>query len=164
MDPLLARALVNIAGAGPGRTILDPMCGTGGLLAEASLVGARAIGLDAQAKMATGAIQNLQSISPDGDWGVVRGDAASPPIADDAVDAIVFDAPYERQSAVAGQSLAELVAETLAACRELAPRVVLVADRLWVDPARAAGWTVETILRRRVHRSLVRHIHVLTSE
>jgi tRNA (guanine10-N2)-dimethyltransferase len=32
MDPLLARALVNIAGAAPGRTILDPMCGTGGVL------------------------------------------------------------------------------------------------------------------------------------
>jgi tRNA (guanine10-N2)-dimethyltransferase len=161
MDPMLARALVTIAGAGPGQTLLDPMCGTGGLLAEAALVGSRTLGLDAQEKMVTGASENLRSISPTGDWAIVRGDAARPPLADDAVDAIVFDAPYERQSAVAGQSLDDLVVETLAACRALAPRVVLVADRLFTDAARAAGWTVETIARRRVHRSLVRHVHVL---
>jgi len=164
MDPMLARALVNVAGAAPGRTVLDPMCGTGGLLAEASLVGARAIGLDAHEKMTVGARENLRSIVPSGDWSILRGDAARPPLSADTVDAIVFDAPYERQSAVAGQGLDELVADTLAACRTLAPRVVLVADRPWIDPARTAGWAVRTVLRRRVHGSLVRHVHVLDED
>ena len=59
MDPLLARAITNIAGAGPGRTIVDPMCGTGGLLVEAGLAGSRVVGIDAQAKMVDGARKNL---------------------------------------------------------------------------------------------------------
>ena len=59
MDPLFARAIANIAGAGSGKTIVDPMCGTGGLLVEGGLVGSRVVGIDAQAKMAEGARTNL---------------------------------------------------------------------------------------------------------
>jgi len=43
----------------------------------------------------------------------------------------------------------------------VAPRCVLMADRSWEDAARAAGWTVDSRFERRVHRSLVRHVHVL---
>jgi tRNA (guanine10-N2)-dimethyltransferase len=60
MDPLLARAVANLAGARAGATVLDPMCGTGGVLVEAGLVGADVIGTDAQAKMARGARENLR--------------------------------------------------------------------------------------------------------
>ena len=62
MDPILARALVNVAGARPGATLLDPMCGTGGLLLEGALVGARVVGVDAQAKMAAGTRRNLRGL------------------------------------------------------------------------------------------------------
>ncbi|PSP26037.1 TIGR01177 family methyltransferase [Halobacteriales archaeon QH_10_67_22] len=106
MDPLLARALVNIAGARPGHRVLDPMCGTGGTLVEAGLVGARVVGADAQAKMVDGARENLA----------------------DALGEAAFDL-----------------------CR----------DRPWADAARAAGWTVDGQFRRRVHRSLDRHVLVL---
>lgn len=164
MDPLLARALVNIAGARPGATVIDPMCGTGGLLLEAALVGARAIGTDAQRKMADGARTNLSAAAPDVPWLVCRGDARRPPLPDDIADAVVFDAPYERQSAVAGGSLDSLVTGALDAAGSLAPRAVVVADRSWVSAARSAGWTVQCCHRRRVHRSLVRHIHVLTRQ
>lgn len=161
MDPLLARALVNIGGGAPGRTVFDPMCGTGGLLLEAAMVDARALGADAQSKMVQGARTNLGDAVPEGDWAVCRGDARQPPVRDGAVDTVVFDAPYERQSAVAGESLDALVRGALAAARSLAPRAVVVADRSWVDAARDAGWAVDCVHRRRVHRSLVRQIHVL---
>ncbi|MDR9380933.1 MAG: TIGR01177 family methyltransferase [Natronomonas sp.] len=46
MDPMDARALSNIAGAAPGKRILDPMCGTGGILVEAGLSGADVVGVD----------------------------------------------------------------------------------------------------------------------
>lgn len=162
MDPLLARALVNIAGARPGATVVDPMCGTGGLLLEAALTGARAVGVDAQEKMAAGARTNLTATAPEASWHVCRGDARRPPLSGRTADAVVFDAPYERQSAVAGDSLDSLVSGALDAATALAPRAVLVADRHWVDAAREAGWSVECCHRRRVHRSLVRHVHVLT--
>jgi tRNA (guanine10-N2)-dimethyltransferase len=212
MDPLLARALVNVVGARPGVRLCDPMCGTGGVLVEAGLVGADVAGIDAQAKMVRGARHNLErylgaggrsepAASDDGDgppitpddgdgspvtpdesgrppseFAVLRGDAAGLPLADGAVDGVIFDAPYGRQSAVRGD-LASLVAGALSEARRVsgargttaragtshagAARAVVVGDRSWADAAREVGWTVESAFERRVHRSLTRHVLVL---
>lgn len=167
MAPLDARALVNIAGAGPGTTVVDPMCGTGGLLLEAGLVGSDVIGIDAQWKMARGSRENLVGLREeadegfDGDVSVLRGDATALPLIDDVADAVVFDAPYGRQSKIARHELDELVGGALREARRIAPRAVVVADRSWDDAAIEAGWTVEQRFERRVHGSLVRHVHVL---
>ena len=165
MDPIVARALANIAGAAPGKLLVDPMCGTGGLLVEAGLIGARTVGVDAQEKMIRGARTNLRAYLDGRDsataWDLLRGDATELPLADDCADAIVVDVPYERQSAVAAASLDDLIEGTLLEAHRIAPRAVLVGDRSWIPAARAAGWDVETVARRRVHRSLVRHVHVL---
>ncbi|MFD1565193.1 methyltransferase domain-containing protein [Haloarchaeobius amylolyticus] len=171
MDPLLARAVANIAGARPGTTILDPMCGTGGVLVEAGLVGADVIGTDAQAKMADGARTNLRHFlardepsptgSDRGTWHVGRGDATRLPLADDAVDFVVFDAPYGRQSKIDTHRLEDLVAGALSEARRVASRAVVVADRSWAGEARAAGWEIESVFDRRVHRSLTRYVMVL---
>ena len=107
-----------------------------------------------------GARRNLAA-ALDGGFDVLRADATRLPLVDDAVDAAVFDVPYERQSAVAGDSLDDLVAGALASVRRVAPRAVVVADRDWSAVARDAGWTVAARIERRVHRSLVRHVHVL---
>ncbi|MFC7228403.1 TIGR01177 family methyltransferase [Salinirubellus salinus] len=163
MDPMLARALVNCAGAREGARIVDPMCGTGGLLLEAGLVGADVLGLDAQWKMVRGAKQNLAAYldgEGTGEYETVRGDATRPPVRDDVADGVVFDAPYGRQSKVVGD-LEPLVGGALAAARDVAPRAVVVADRSWAALAREAGWTVETVIERRVHGSLVRYLHLL---
>jgi tRNA (guanine10-N2)-dimethyltransferase len=159
MDPLLARALANAAGARPGATVLDPMCGTGGILVEAGLVGARVLGLDAQAKMVHGSRDNLACFL-DGGWDVVCGDARSLPLADGAVDAVVFDAPYGRQSKIEGR-LDELVVAALEEARRVAPRCVVVGDRPWAQAAHEAGWTTEAAFDRPVHRSLTRYVLAL---
>ncbi|WP_049930027.1 methyltransferase domain-containing protein [Halosimplex carlsbadense] len=162
MDPILARALVNIAGARDGATVVDPMCGTGGLLLEAGLVGARAVGSDAQAKMTRGTRANLRdALGDDGDFAVCRGDVTRLPFADGFADAAVFDVPYGRQSKIEGDSLADLVGSALAEARRVAARAVVVADRSWEGEAVDAGWAVEEHFERRVHRSLVRHVLVL---
>ena len=158
MDPALARALVNMAGARPGGTVLDPMCGTGGILIEAGLVGARAIGIDVQEKMVTGTRENLAAFLDD--WGVVRGNAASLPVADDTVDTVVFDAPYGRQSKIEGE-LHQLVRDALREARRVAPRCVVVGDRPWAQTAHEVGWQTEAAFDRRVHRSLTRYVVVL---
>jgi len=159
MDPMLARALANIAGARPGATVLDPMCGTGGIPIEAGLVGARVLGVDAQAKMVAGARENVRALL-DGGWALMQGDAASLPLADDSVDGVVFDAPYGRQSKIRGD-LGTLVREALGEAGRVAPRCVVVGDRPWARPAGAAGWQTEAAFTRRVHRSLTRYIVVL---
>ncbi|MFB6269001.1 MAG: TIGR01177 family methyltransferase [Halobacterium sp.] len=159
MDPLLARAVCNLARVQPGDRVLDPMCGTGGVLIEAGLLGARPLGTDAQAKMVRGARQNLAAYVPDFD--VARADATSLPVREDSVDAVVFDAPYGRQSKIETHDLADLVGGALAEARRVSDRCVLVADRDWRDAAEAADWTVADRFERRVHRSLTRYVLVL---
>ena len=179
MAPLDARALVNIAGAGPDTRVVDPMCGTGGLLLEALLVGSDVVGVDAQWKMTRGSRRNLDALADDdpatptddvihGDTSrptddVIHGDATALPLADGSADAVVFDAPYGRQSKIARHELADLVGGALGEARRLAPRAVVVADRSWEAAAERAGWTVERRFERRVHGTLVRHVHVLSA-
>lgn len=158
MDPMEARAIVNIAGAREGRRVVDPMCGTGGVLLEAGLVGADVVGTDAQWKMVRGTRENLDAFLDE--VTVARADATSLPLRDDVADAVVFDAPYGRQSKIEGE-LDAVVSGALAEARRIAPRAVVVADRSWAEAAEATGWTVEDRFERRVHRSLVRHVHVL---
>ena len=170
MDPMYARALVNVAGARPGARILDPMCGTGGVLIEAGLVGADVVGSDAQWKMVRGAHENLSAaldggegtgeVAAVGEFDLARANATRLPFADESFDAAVFDAPYGRQSKVVGD-LADLVTDALGEARRIAPRCVLVADREWDEAAAAAGWTVEDRFSHRVHRSLTRYALVL---
>jgi tRNA (guanine10-N2)-dimethyltransferase len=140
------------------------MCGTGGVLIEAGLVGADVVGSDAQWKMVRGAEENLgdalDGAAGAGGFDLARANATRLPFADGAFDAVVFDAPYGRQSKVVGD-LRDLVTEALAEARRVAPRCVLVADREWDDAAEAAGWTVESRFSRRVHRSLTRYALVL---
>jgi len=174
MAPIDARAYVNVAGVAPGRTLLDPMCGTGGLLVEGGRVGADLLGTDAQRKMVRGTRENLRAHGNRGEtdegdgaspaFAVARGDATALPLADDAVDCVAFDAPYGRQSKVARHELADLVEGALAEAARVAPRAVVVADRDWREPARAAGWRVDAGFRRRVHRSLTRHVLALRRE
>lgn len=174
MDPLLARALVNLARIDPGGRLLDPMCGTGGVLIEAGLVGASPIGTDAQEKMVRGARENLRhflcdaattvpSTEPVG-FHVARADATTLPLRNDSASAVVFDVPYGRQSKIETHRLEDLVGGALAEARRVTSgdgRAVVVADRDWRDAAEAAGWTIANRFVRRVHRSLDRHVLVL---
>ena len=88
MDPLDARWAVNVAGAGPSRRIVDPMCGTGGFLIEAGLVGSSVVGVDAQWKMTRGTRENLRAyLGPGGtpgDAGTESGDDGGGDRGDDA--------------------------------------------------------------------------------
>ena len=172
MAPLDARALANVAGAGPGRTLLDPMCGTGGVLIEAGLVGSRVVGSDAQWKMVRGAHENLAHFLGSGgddagsraEFGVLRGDATRLALPDESVQGVVFDAPYGRQSKVARHDLRDLVAGALSEAHRVGDAdatCVLMADRSWRDVAVGAGWTLTDLFERRVHRSLTRYVHVL---
>ena len=161
MAPRLARALVNLSGANPGDLLLDPMCGTGGILIEAGRLGIRGIGIDVQRRMVTGSRDNLTRYVEGPTPTVFQGDAASLPIADRTVDAIVLDVPYGRQSHIGGTDGDTLSGAVLAEAHRVSERAVVVADRSLVETAKECGWSVKAHTVRRVHRSLDRHIHQL---
>ncbi|MFB6110066.1 MAG: methyltransferase domain-containing protein [Halodesulfurarchaeum sp.] len=160
MDPMLARAVCNLARVGPGDLVLDPMCGTGGLLIEAGRLGARPVGFDTQPKMVAGTRENLRSALETTPL-VARGDATHLPVRTGRIDAVVVDAPYGRQSKIATHGLEALVRGALTEAGRVSSRAVIVADRPYADLAREAGWTVTDRHDRRVHRSLTRYVHVL---
>ncbi len=156
MSPRLARARGKIVGGGPGPRVLDPMCGTGGIVLEAARVGARGVGLDVQGRMVRGTRRNVRALGETGAHvDVAVGDARSLPLAEDTVDAVAFDVPYGRQSRVAGD---DLVAEALAEASRVGTQAVVVADRDLTPVLDRSPWRVEQAFAKRVHRSLTRHI------
>ncbi len=158
LPPRFARAAVNLASVRPGDAVLDPFLGTGALLAEAALVGARVYGIDAEPSMVRGALRNFQHLGVSAE-ALVEGDARSVELSGgpEWFDAIVTDPPYGRSSATFGERPDDLVRETLArwgARVRPGGRVVVVSPGAppplpppWEEVARAAV---------RAHRSLTR--------
>ncbi|MBP3790759.1 MAG: TIGR01177 family methyltransferase [Methanobrevibacter sp.] len=59
MNPKLARCMVNLSRIREGQLLLDPFCGTGGILIEAGLIGCKVVGSDVYWKMKNGTAINL---------------------------------------------------------------------------------------------------------
>lgn len=95
LEPRLARAAVNIAAGTNTGTVVDPMCGTGGIVIEAALSKRTALGFDFDPEMVLGSNQNIEWANTSAK--IVRNDAT---ICDFPTDtcAIVVDPPYGRNS------------------------------------------------------------------
>ncbi len=100
--PKFARALINLSGVKNKELFLDPFSGTGGILMEAGMIGARIMGIDVQEKMVKGANANLRFYGLTGD--LIVGDATKIALKNNSVDAVVTDIPYGRSSLISGSS------------------------------------------------------------
>ena len=157
MMPRLARALVNISLVTPGQRLLDPFCGTGGIILEAALVGAVGIGSDVDPFMVTGSRRNV----PSADF--VRADTTCLPFEPASIDAVVTDLPYGQSVSIIARSLDGLYAGALSEIRRvLVPggRAVVVTHREIASLA-AGMMLVRACYAQRVHKSLTRRIMVL---
>ncbi len=162
--PKLSRALVNLSGVQPGEVFLDPFCGTGSLLIEASIIGADPVGVDLARKMVRGARRNgLKYAQP---WlGIIRADSRSLPIRE--VGAVATDIPYGRASSAGGLASEEILRSLIDEAPALLPEggklVVMHPKSLDVAPfAKKSGLLrVEQELDIYVHRMLTRTISVL---
>lgn len=99
LHPRMARALVNLSGIAPGETLLDPFCGTGGILIEAGLIGASVIGVDIKQKTVEGCRANLEHYGI-ADYRLHHADATTLDLG--PLDAIVTDLPYGRSTVTGG--------------------------------------------------------------
>jgi len=157
--PKLSRALVNLSGVQPGEAFLDPFCGTGSLLIEASMVGAEPIGIDLARKMVRGARRN--SIKYGQPWlGLVRADSRSLPIRE--VGAVATDIPYGRASSAGGLRSSEILRSLVEGAAAVLPRgrklVVMHPKSIEVE---AGELQVEQELEIYIHRTLTRTISML---
>ncbi len=159
LHPRYARALVNLTEAREGETLLDPFCGTGGIVLEAALLGIRAIGSDIDPGMVEGCQRNLEHFGVSArvevsDIGDIR-EKFGP------VRTVATDPPYGRASSTKREELDGLYERGLRAMAE----IVVPGGRLAVVMPREVSSPVLTLVQmhhQRVHRSLTRHYHVFT--
>lgn len=162
LPPGLGRVAVNLARVRPGDRVADPFLGTGALLLEAGILGARLTGVDQDPAMLRGALQNLSAFGLSLETATVEdAELAGRRQASATLDAIVSDPPYGRASPSGGEPPAELVARAM---RGWAPAVRPGGRIVLVTPAPAAAWDSEWVsvldIPSRVHRSLTRRFTV----
>jgi putative methyltransferase (TIGR01177 family) len=162
LEPRLARALVNLAQVGPGDRVVDPFVGTGSLLLEAALLGAKTVGVDANATMIRGALDNFAhlGLAPEMLRQADAAEAAAefPPA---SFDALVTDPPYGRASGTRGERPDLLWSRVLRSWTEK----VRPGGRLAVivpsgAPVPELDAHLELAIPQRVHRSLTREFRV----
>ncbi len=162
LHPRYARTLVNLTRVRRGQTLLDPFCGTGGILIEASMIGARVLGSDIAEDMAGGCIANLNhfhapferiDVSDIGDIASVFG----------KVDAVATDPPYGRSASLWKEGKSSLYGRAMDAFVD----TVRTGGRVGVvfpgplDHVRDELELTESHVQR-VHRSLSRHYFIFT--
>jgi len=160
MNSTLARTMCNLAGVGPGNTVLDPFCGGGGILCEAAYIGAFVIGIDKNWRLLEGARMNLSGINSKNS--IIQADALHLPI--QTVDHIVTDPPYGRSSSTRGAESRELFDSLL----RRAPSILQSAgENLCVcassemglsEMIRDAGLRIGYEIKMIVHSGLIREI------
>lgn len=116
MPSKLARCMVNLAHGKAEGLVLDPFCGTGTSLIEATFIGCKALGVDAQKRMILGCRKNLAHFNISAE-GLVLADARQLPLSH--VDCVVTDPPYGRSASTLRSTTRQLVQEVLAASHEL---------------------------------------------
>lgn len=101
LRPTVAAAMVRLAGAGPGMTVLDPMCGAGTILAEQIELAKKrkagtvsVLGGDADPNALHCAGENLAPVGP---AELVRWDATALPLPAESVDRVISNPPFGKQ-------------------------------------------------------------------
>ena len=107
LHPRTARVLVNLSNVKKEGTLIDPFCGTGGILLEAGLIGVKVVGSDIEPKMIQGCKKTLEH------YGIRNYDLFCSDIGDvkkhiSYADAIVTDFPYGKSTTTKGESMKDL--------------------------------------------------------
>ena len=160
LHPKFARAMINLARLKPGMKVLDPFCGTGGILIEAAYCGISVHGSDISKKMVEGSRKNLESFElPYSDLHVCDIEDCGENFG--KMDGIVTDPPYGRSSSTSGQELKKLYGRTFITFAKLLKTkgflVIMLPDEDFIKLG-------EEFLQLKehysvfVHKSLTRHI------
>ena len=162
MPSKMARCMVNLAHGKVEAIMLDPFCGTGTSLIEATYIGCRALGVDAQYRMILGCRKNLAHFNISAE-GLVLGDARQLPFF--KVDCVVTDPPYGRSASTLKSTTKQLVQEVLAASHDLlgmGQRICIASPKTLhiKEVGEAMGFRYIESHFAYVHRSLTREIAV----
>ncbi len=163
LPPRYAKGLLNLCRVSEGERVLDPFCGTGGIVMESMLMGADTVGTDIDGAMISGTIANLRQLGIGGKYELHVLDVSDIPSLG-RFDAIVTDPPYGRSSYMNREQPESLYARAMTAfaqCLKRGGRLgIVLPDPSLVDGGKA--FTLETCIRQKVHRSLTRNYMVFS--
>lgn len=162
LHPKYARAAINLTGVKRGGTVLDPFCGTGGVLIEASMMGMRTAASDFDAAMVAGCSENMRHFGTELDETAVM-DIGDIPSKFHDVDAVVTDPPYGRSTCTGGEDVKDIHNRAMISIASvLGPKgracVVLPYE---ID---SDVLIKENVYIQKVHGSLSRYYHVFRKE
>ena len=158
MHPRYTRALINLAAIPPRAKILDPFCGTGTILMEASLMGYKAYGSDIDARMIRAAEINLRKFGAKAE--ITRRDVGE---IEGEYDAVITDPPYGRSSSSRGERIEDLYERAFRKFSDITDRVAIVLPGSWAVEIGKKYFNLEHEYRVRVHKSLTRHYCLFTN-
>jgi len=167
LPPVFARTLVNLCRVHAGGIILDPFCGTGGVIIEASMLGYRTIGSDRDMEMLKGTRINLEHFKLSSelihsDVGDLEGKLSDHGI--EYVDGIATDMPYGRASTTFGEDSRTLTSRSLKVFDKiLIPGgfAALVVPDIRYIKMNIGKLKLVSCFRSKVHRSLTRYYVLL---
>ena len=109
IHPRIARSMVNLSNCSLKNKIIDPFCGTGGILIEIANMKIEGIGIDILDKMVEYAVGNLKHYHLSAE--IIQGDIQK--IKDYNIDSIVTDPPYGLSTTTRGEGVEELMLRSL---------------------------------------------------
>ena len=162
LHPRFARAAINLTGVKKGGTVLDPFCGTGGIVIEAAFMGMKAIASDFDPEMIAGTQENMDF------YDLELHDFDVSDISDihdrfGEVDAIVCDPPYGRSTCTGGEDIESIYARAMTAFDDTLKPGSAVSVVL-PHPISSDTLQLESIFIQRVHGSLSRHYHTFRKQ
>lgn len=164
MHPKIARALVNLSLIKKNDVLLDPFCGTGGILIEAGLIGAKIIGSDIEKKMIDGCKKNLDFYNIK-DYQLFCCDISKIKNFVNSVDTIVTDLPYGTSTTTKGEKIISLYDRSFKIMNEILKdggHLVIGISNENILSLLDKYFSMTKVHRYRVHRSLTRFFAILS--
>ena len=158
IHPRISRSMVNLSNSTKGDKVIDPFCGTGGILIDIAHMQIEAIGIDILKKMVENSVGNLKHYNLKGL--VVNGDINN--IKNYKFKAIVTDPPYGLSTTTKGEGVKELMSRSMEIFRKTMKKeqrvVMAVSNPKLIN---LKDFTLIHKFEWYIHKSLTRYILVL---
>ncbi|MFB6088527.1 MAG: methyltransferase domain-containing protein [Candidatus Aenigmatarchaeota archaeon] len=167
LHPRESRVLVNLSKIKPGEKLLDPFCGTGGILLESSLIGCETYGSDFVEEMVEGSGMNLAYFNTNAEIRTLDVKDLKKKWSDvEPFEAIVTDPPYGTSSKVGGENIKQLYENALSEISKVLVKdgkcVICAPKKIEMKKLIPESLELEEIFEEKVHGSLTRKIFVMS--